>query len=106
MEHNEPLSIHEIEVGRLVLRDPDTGVERAVLETADPYVREEGVEDRVVRLQLFTIAGEAGITVEIDETGEPRVYVGQREIGRTIAIGRKGIDAWQDGSATQNPPEE
>jgi len=62
----------EIEVTRLVLRDPTTRAVRAVLETAPPYVPEEGAHDRVVRLQLFTAAGEAVLTAEVDEIGKHR----------------------------------
>jgi len=87
----------EIEVTRLVLRDPTTGAERAALETAPPYVAEEGAEDRVVRLQLFTAAGEAVLTAEVDETGEARVFVGSRDTGPAVVVRPGGIDAWRDG---------
>jgi len=95
----------EIEVSRLVLRDPTTGAVRAVLETAPPYYAEEGAEDRVVRLQLFTGVGEAVLTAEVDETGEARVYVGSRDTGPAVVIRPGGIDAWRDGDLTSLLPE-
>lgn len=87
----------EIEITRLVLRDPTTRAVRAVLETAPPYHAEEGADARVVRLQLFTAAGEAVLTAEVDETGEPRVYVGSRDAGPAVVLRPGGIDAWRDG---------
>jgi len=87
----------EIETTRLVLRDPTTGAVRAVLETAPPYVAEEGAEERVVRLQLFTAGGEAVLTAEVDETGEARVYLGGRGTGPAVVVTKGGIDAWRDG---------
>ena len=96
----------EIEVSRLVLRDPTTGDVRAVLETAPPYHREEGAEDRVVRLQLFTAGGEVVLTAEVDETGEARVFVGSRDAGPAVVLRPGGFDAWRDGNLVPVFPSE
>jgi hypothetical protein len=98
--------VPEIEISRLVLRDPMSGSIRAVLETSDPNVREEGIEDRVVRLKLRTAAGVPVLTVEVDETCEPRLFIGERDTGPTVAVRRGGVDVWRDGSIAAAIPEE
>jgi hypothetical protein len=68
------------------------------------YHSEEGADERVVRLQLFTAAGEAVLTAEVDETGEARVYVGSRDTGPAVVVTKRGIDAWRDGDAVAVVP--
>ena len=83
----------EIEVERLTLREPNGGRVRAILETAPPRNLDAKSNVPVVRLSLLSPTGEVALVAEVDETGEPRIYVGHREHGATIAIDKSAIDA-------------
>ncbi len=87
----------EIEVERIVLREPEGGPVRAVLETAPPREPGEGCGP-VVRLSLLTPRGELALVAEVDETGEPRLFVGHPDRGTTVVITPDAVDLWAGGN--------
>ena len=58
----------EIEVERLILREPNEGHVRAVLECATPRDSDTEVEVSVVRLTLLSPTGEPALVAEVDES--------------------------------------
>lgn len=67
----------EIETARLVLREPESGRVRAVLELQPAREREADAPayPRPV-LTLYTTAGDPALVVQLDEVGRPMVSVG------------------------------
>ncbi len=88
----------EIQVERLTLREPNGGRIRAILETAPSRNPDADSGVPVVRLSLLSPTGEVALVAEVDETGEPQVFVGNPDRGTTVIIGRQAIDHWHGGN--------
>ena len=88
----------EIQVERLTLREPNGGRVRAILETAPSRNPDADSGVPVVRLSLFSPTGEVALIAEVDETGEPQVFVGNPDRGTTVIIGRHALDCWAGGN--------
>ncbi len=89
---------HEIDVERLVLRERNGGRIRAVLETGPPRPPGTGAPVPAVRLSLLGPDGKAQIILEVDDAGEPTVYVGPADAGTTVVVTRSSIDSWHQGN--------
>ena len=88
-----------LEVERLLIREPGGGRVRAVLETVmEPTAEGEPAVVPRVRLSLLTPAGEVACRVEVDDVGEPRVYVGKPGTGVTAVLSRDSLDLWSGGN--------
>jgi hypothetical protein len=84
--------IHELTVDRLIVREPNDGRARAVLET--------GGDGAVpgVRLSLLDARGEPAIVMQLDSDGAPVVHVGHPDRGVTVTISPNALDLWARGS--------
>ena len=94
-----PARFDEIEVSRLVLREPDSGRARAVLELKP--ARERGDDSPVYprpTLTLFTAAGDPALVVTLDEIGRPQVSVGHPDQGPTLVLSRGSASLWEGGN--------
>jgi hypothetical protein len=84
--------IHELTVERLVLREPNDGRIRAVLETyghgAVPSVR----------LSLLDARGGPAVVMQIDNDGAPVLHVGHPDRGVTVTITPSAVDLWSAGN--------
>ena len=89
----------EIEVSRLVLREPDSGRVRAVLELQPARQRDDDapVYPRPT-LTLFTAAGDPSLVVELDEVGNPRVAVGHPDRGASVVLTGESVSLWAGGN--------
>ncbi len=87
----------EVEMERLLLREPNDGRVRAVLETA-PARDQEGPAVPVIRLSLLSPDGEPALVAEVDEQGAPTVHVGHPDRGTTAVITPRAIDLWSGGN--------
>jgi hypothetical protein len=84
--------IHELTVDRLVLREPNGGRTRAVLEThGDGAVPS-------VRLSLLDARGEPAIVLQVGDDGAPVVHVGHPDRGVTMTITPSAVDLWSAGN--------
>lgn len=88
------LRLREIEVGRLVVREPGNGRARAVFEVA-PTRR--GRAARVV-LSLLAPDGEPVLVAEVDHRGQPRLSVGNPVRGPSVIVTRLAADVWSRGN--------
>lgn len=88
----------EIEVERLILREPNEGRARATLETVPPDDPDTNVEVPVVRLTLLTPTGEPALVAEVDQAGVPTLHIGRPDRGTTATLTRGAIDFWRDGN--------
>jgi hypothetical protein len=93
-----PHRFEEIEVERLVLREPKDGRVRAVLETVPPRGPDAGIGVPAVRLVMYSPTGDPALLVEVDETGTPSVYVGNPDRGTTAVVTRDAVDLWSRGN--------
>ncbi len=84
--------IHELTVERLVLREPNDGRVRAVLETGG-----DGAVPSV-RLSLLDAHGEPAIVMQLDSDGAPVIHVGHPDRGTTVTISPSAVDLWAGGS--------
>ncbi|MBK9386443.1 MAG: hypothetical protein IPN34_16650 [Planctomycetes bacterium] len=84
--------IHELAVERLVLREPNGGRVRAVLETCG-----DGAVPSV-RLSLLDARGEPAIVLQVGDDGAPVVHVGHPDRGVTVTISPGAVDLWSGGS--------
>lgn len=87
----------EVEVERLILREPGSGRVRAVLETV-PAEDEDAPPFRVVRLTLRAPDGKPGLVAEIGADGAPRLSVGHPDHGVTATISDRALDFWRGGN--------
>lgn len=95
---NPTARFQEIQVERLVLREPGGGRVRAVLETV-PATDEDGVAQVPgVRLTLLSPAGEPALVAEVGGDGTPTLFVGHPDRGVSIAISRQAVDLWSGGN--------
>jgi hypothetical protein len=84
--------IRELTIERLLLREPNDGRVRAVLETCG-----DGAVPSV-RLSLLDARGESAIVMQIDGDGAPVVHVGHPDHGVTVTISPSAVDLWSGGS--------
>ncbi|MBK9387392.1 MAG: hypothetical protein IPN34_21465 [Planctomycetes bacterium] len=84
--------IHELTLERLVLREPNDGRIRAVLETCG-----DGAVPSV-RLSLLDARGEPAIVMQVGDDGAPVVHVGHPDQGVTVTISPSAVDLWARGS--------
>ena len=89
----------KIEVERLVLREPNGGRIRAVLET-----QPRGTKAPCVRLVMFAPSGDPAITLEIDEEGEGMVHVGHPDHGPGVVVSEHAVDVWKSGNVVASLP--
>ncbi|MBK9387348.1 MAG: hypothetical protein IPN34_21240 [Planctomycetes bacterium] len=83
--------IHELTVERLVIREPNQGRIRAVLETGGDCAVPG------VRLSLLDARGEPAIVMQIGDEGAPVVHVGHPDRGVTVTISPSAVDLWAGG---------
>jgi hypothetical protein len=88
------LRVREIEVERLVAREPKGGRPRAVIETV-PTRRGRAAR---VALTLYAPDGEPALVAEVNHRGEPRLSVGHPDHGPTVSISREAVDVWSRGN--------
>ena len=84
-------TIHELTVERLLIREPNQGRVRAVLEThGDGAVPS-------VRLSLLDARGEPAIVMQIGSNGAPVLHVGHPDRGVMVSISPSAVDLWTGG---------
>ena len=89
----------EIEVSRLVLREPDSGRVRAVLELKLARERDDDAPAYPrPTLTLFTAAGDPALVVTLDEIGRPQISVGHPDQGPTLVLSRESACLWAGGN--------
>ncbi len=91
-------SFKELEVERILLREPRQGRVRAALEFAPPRDPDAEVRVPVVRFSLLTPTGEPALVAEVDESGAPTVFVGDLDHVATVVITPKALDMWDSGN--------
>lgn len=91
-------AMKDLECERLVLREPNGGRIRAVLETCPPRPPATGAPVPAVRLSLLGPDGAPQITLEVDDAGEPTIHVGPVDAGTTVVITRSSADCWAGGN--------
>ncbi|MBK9386078.1 MAG: hypothetical protein IPN34_14800 [Planctomycetes bacterium] len=84
--------IHELTIERLVIREPNDGRVRAVLETCG-----DGAVPGV-RLSLLDPRGDPALVMQIDGDGAPVVHVGNPDRGVTVTISPNAVDCWSAGN--------
>jgi hypothetical protein len=88
-----------LEVERLLIRELGGGRVRAVLETAmEPSAEGEPAVVPRVRLSLLAPNGDVALRLEVDDAGEPRVYVGRPGGGVAAILSRDSLDLWAGGN--------
>jgi hypothetical protein len=85
--------IHELTIERLVLREPNDGRVRAVLETCG-----DGAVPSV-RLSLLDARGEPAIVLQVGDDGAPVGHVGHPDRGVTVTISPGAVDLWSAGNS-------
>jgi hypothetical protein len=88
------MRLKEIEVERLVVREPRGGRARAVIETVPT---QRGRASRVV-MTLFAPDGEAVFVAEVDHRGQPRLSVGKTDRGPSVIVTTRALDIWSKGN--------
>lgn len=91
-------SFKELEVERILLREPRQGRVRAALEFAPPRDPDAEVRVPVVRFSLLTPTGEPALVAEVDEAGRPSLFIGNPDCGTTVSITPAALDLWSDGN--------
>jgi hypothetical protein len=84
--------IRELTLERLVIREPNEGRVRAVLETYG-----DGAVPGV-RLSLLDARGEPAIVAQIDGDGAPVLHVGHPDRGVTVTVSPSAVDCWSAGN--------
>jgi hypothetical protein len=90
--------IHELEVERLLIQEPNEGRVRAVLETAPGRSPDGEVDVPTIRLRLLSPTGEPALVAEVDDTGTPTVFVGPPDEGMAVVLRPESIDVWAHGN--------
>lgn len=84
--------LHELTIERLLLREPNDGRVRAILETGG-----DGTVPSV-RLSLFDARGEPAIVLQVGDDGAPVIHVGHPDRGVTVTISANAVDFWSGGN--------
>lgn len=100
----EKQRIRELEVERLVLREPNDGRLRAVLETTATRDPDRDVLAPTVRLTLLDPVGEPAFVAEVDGNGEARLSVGHPDRGQAVIVSRSSVDVWAGGNVVASFP--
>jgi hypothetical protein len=95
---DEPHRFREVEVERILLREPNGGRVRAILETAPPRDPDSEVQVPIVRLTLLTPTGEPALVAEVGPDGSPRVFVGHPDRGPALVLTGTALDIWSQGN--------
>lgn len=90
----ERLRVREIEVERLVVREPRGGRARLILETGVPRAGMELPDLPSARLTLLDGRGNARLVAEVDAEGHATVYVGGPDTGPMIVATPTALDVW------------
>ena len=90
--------LNEITAERFILRDPKTKEIRAVLETKPFEGEGEEALPSTVCLSMLDGTGEAKLVAEVQGDGTARLFVGNPERGRTVAIEQRGLWLWANGN--------
>jgi hypothetical protein len=93
-KERDRLRLREIEVERIVVREPSGGRARAVIESV---ATRRGRASRVV-LTLLAPDSEPVFVAEVDHRGQPRLSVGNPDGGPSVLITRMGTDVWSAGN--------
>ncbi len=88
----------QIEVERLVLREPSKGKVRAILETVVPEGPPEEPQVPCVRLSLLSPWGDVALMAEVDGGGTPSLHVGNPDRGVTTTITPSDVNLWAEGN--------
>ena len=91
-------SFHEIEVSRVVLREPTTGRVGATLEfnSSAATTEKEGVS--LPRFILYDASNRPALAIEIQAAGEARITVGHPDHGPMVTLARDSVSVWADGN--------
>src|SRR5262245_2615731 len=92
------LRIREIQVERLVVREPRDGRTRAIIETAPPQPGMEKPDLPTVRLTLMDGHGRPAILAEVDAEGQAALYVGGPDSGPMVVVTPMAVDVWHAGN--------
>jgi hypothetical protein len=94
----EPHRFREIESERIILREPDGGRIRAVLETGPPRGPDAETPVPVVRLTLLGPTGAPALVAEVDEAGQATLSIGPPDRGTAVVITPAAVDLWTAGN--------
>ena len=86
--------VRELEVERLIVREPRAGRVRAVIETVVPR---QGRAARVA-LTLFAPDGEPMLVAQVDHRGQPQLSVGNPARRQSTIVTREAVDLWSAGN--------
>ena len=90
--------IGELEVERLLLREPNDGRVRAVLETGPSRHPQDGPAVPAIRLRFLTPTGDDALVAEVDADGTAMLFVGHPDHGTTVVITTDAVDLWHGGN--------
>jgi hypothetical protein len=90
----EQLRVREIEVERLIVREPRGGRVRAILETGPPWPGMERPDLPTARLTLLDGRGNPRGVAEVDAEGHAVIYVGGPDSGPMVVVTPTAVDVW------------
>jgi hypothetical protein len=90
------LRLREIDVERLVIREPRGGRVRMILETGPPRPGMELPDLASARLTLLDARGRPRIVAEVDAEGDARLFVGGPDSGPMVVVTPTAVDVWHE----------
>lgn len=96
---DQRMRVREIEVERLVVREPRGSRARAVIETGPPRPGMDKPDLPTVRLTLMDGRGNPTIVAEVDSEGRATLFVGGPDTGPMIAVTPEAVDVWGSGGS-------
>lgn len=103
-DRTDRLRVRELEVERLVLREPNQGRVRAFLEFVPTEDADREVPSPTIWLTLLDPAGEPALVAQVDGNGEARLSVGHPDRGPAVIITREIVEVWADGNVVATLP--
>lgn len=94
---HDRLRIRDIEAERIVIREPNGGRVRVVIETGPPRPGMERPPLPSARVTLLDGRGNPAFVAEVDADGDACLFIGPPDAGTTAVLTPGAIDLWRAG---------
>ncbi|MCB9833784.1 MAG: hypothetical protein H6807_15085 [Planctomycetes bacterium] len=105
-DRTDRLHVRELEVERIILREPNEGRVRATLEFVQTEDPGREIPCPTIRFTLLDPAGEPALVAQVEGNGDARLSVGHPNCGPAVIVTREIVEVWAGGNVVAQLPAE